>query len=221
MDPAMFRQTLPVAIVFVVSLSVLTLARIPLAGSLSVVLALGAMALVLRRDGDGAASVGLARPQRPWRLPAIGLGAALLGYAAAIAAMLLATRGFGWPPSDHGRFAAVAGDPAKLAGYLAVAWTTAAFGEEVLFRGFLQSRLRAMFGATLGAGALAVLVQAAVFGLAHAYQGPTGMLVTATLGAVFGALMLRLRNVWPLVLAHGLVDTASLVAVYARALPTG
>lgn len=217
----MFRQVLIVAAVFLVASLGLPALGVPLAGPLAVLLALGAAAWVLRADGEGWKAVGLGRPARPWRLPWIALGCALAGYAAAIAATIVATRGFGWPPMDHARFAAIAGNLPVLLGFLAIAWTTAAFGEEVLFRGFLQSRLQALSGGGKGAGVLAASVQALLFGLAHAYQGPTGMLVTGTLGLVFGLLMLRLRSLWPLVLAHGLVDTLSLVAVYARAMPTG
>jgi membrane protease YdiL (CAAX protease family) len=58
-----------------------------------------------------------------------------------------------------------------------------------------------------------------VFGLAHAYQGATGILVTGVLGLVFGLLYLRSKSLWPLVIAHGLIDTLSLVALYAGKLP--
>jgi membrane protease YdiL (CAAX protease family) len=92
-------------------------------------------------------------------------------------------------------------------------------GEELLFRGFLQGRLEALLGARRGAGFLAALLQALAFGLAHAYQGPTGILVTGCLGLLFGLLYLRTKSLWPLVVAHGLIDTVSLLALYAGALP--
>ncbi|WP_174754922.1 CPBP family glutamic-type intramembrane protease [Arenimonas daejeonensis] len=47
----------------------------------------------------------------------------------------------------------------------------------------------------------------------------TGIVVTGCIGLVFGLLYLRLRSLWPLVIAHGLVDTIGLVALYAGLMP--
>ena len=69
------------------------------------------------------------------------------------------------------------------------------------------------------AAVLAALAQAVLFGLGHAYQGATGILVSGAIGLAFGLLMLRFRTVWPLVIAHGLIDTVSMLALYAGARP--
>lgn len=145
----------------------------------------------------------------------MALGCAILGYAAAAIGTLVAIRVFGWAPVQSGQVGAVAGNLPMLLGMLAIAWSTAAFGEEVLFRGFLLGRLRALLGGGLGVGVVAAFVQALLFGLAHAYQGPTGILVTGLIGLVFGLLYLRMRSLWPLVIAHGLIDTVGLLALYA------
>ena len=76
--------------------------------------------------------------------------------------------------------------------------------------------LRTWFGGRRGAGLAAAFAQAVLFGLAHAYQGPTGILVTGSVGLAFGLLYLRLRTLWALVIAHGLIDTIGLVALYLR-----
>lgn len=101
----------------------------------------------------------------------------------------------------------------------AIRWTTAAFGQEVRFRGCLQRRLHAIFGAPWRAGLLAAVVQARLFGLGHADQGATGIHVTGRLGLAFGLCALRLRSIWPLVVAHGLIDTVSMTALYFGATP--
>ena len=64
---------------------------------------------------------------------------------------------------------------------------------------------------------LAVVAQAVLFGLAHYRQGPTGILLTATIGLVFGAVYARTRSLWPLIVAHIAMDTVSLVGLYAGA----
>ncbi|MCI0568558.1 MAG: CPBP family intramembrane metalloprotease, partial [Acidobacteria bacterium] len=99
------------------------------------------------------------------------------------------------------------GNPPALAGALVVAWGSAALGEEILFRGHVMTRLAEAMGGGRSAWASALFIQAALFGLSHAYQGMSGMVVTAAAGLVLGAgFMLARRNVWPAVLAHGLTD---------------
>ena len=215
----MFRQLLIVATVFLATRLGLGLAGLPLAGPVAVTLAALAAVVCVRRGGEGWAALGLAPPARPLRTLWAGPAYAVAGYAAAIAATLVATQVLGWPPMQSGKLGGVQGHLPALLGMLAIAWTTAALGEELLFRGFLQGRLQALLGGRRGAGLLAVLAQATLFGLAHAYQGATGILVTGVLGLVFGLLYLRAKSLWPLVIAHGLIDTLSLLALYAGRLP--
>jgi len=95
-----------------------------------------------------------------------------------------------------------------------VAWGSAAFGEELLWRGFFidrLSRLRGLSGRTM----MIVVVQAMVFALPHAYQGIGGVVVTGAVGLFLGWLRMRNNgNLWLLVIAHGLVDTIMLTAGY-------
>lgn len=81
--------------------------------------------------------------------------------------------------------------------------------EEILFRGFILSRLRALFGSTVAA----VIASSIVFGLLHGYQGAIGVVQTTTVGLVLATLAARFRTIWPAILAHGLFDAISLVAV--------
>ena len=208
-------------------------AGIAYAGPFAVAAGVVAMGVALRGRADGWASVGLVWPfggrvaayAAPTKSGGVGrfvlasLGCLLAGWTGAAVGTVLATRGFGWAPIDTARFAGIAGNPGMLLGMLAISWTTAAFGEEVLFRGFLQSRLRALLGDVRFAGLLAAVGQAVVFGLAHFYQGPTGIVVTGCVGLAFGLCRLRLKSVWPLVVAHGLIDTVAMVAMYLGAKP--
>lgn len=97
---------------------------------------------------------------------------------------------------------------------VAVAWLGAGFGEEVLWRGFLMDRLSRLPGVG-GSMTVALLVQAAIFGLAHFYQGWGGVLITGTVGLLMGWIRLRAGGaIWAAVLAHAAVDTTMLSLAY-------
>jgi membrane protease YdiL (CAAX protease family) len=94
---------------------------------------------------------------------------------------------------------------------------TAGLCEEWLYRGFFLAVLSALAG---GLPTIAlVLLAAAAFGLAHAYQGPVGMLTTGVLGGVLAALYLQTGSLLLPVLLHAAIDLRFLL-VPARALPT-
>ena len=59
---------------------------------------------------------------------------------------------------------------------------------------------------------LVIFFSAIIFGLAHSYQGAAGILKTGAIGLVFGLAYLAVgRNLWPLILAHGLIDTIDFI----------
>lgn len=79
---------------------------------------------------------------------------------------------------------------------------TAGFCEELAFRGYLQRQLHALSGNI----AIAVLVQALVFGFAHAYQGWKQVLIISVLGVLYGALAAWRRHLGANVIAHAWSD---------------
>jgi membrane protease YdiL (CAAX protease family) len=81
--------------------------------------------------------------------------------------------------------------------------------EEFIFRGFLFLRLTKLFGGSTVAITAALLLQAGLFGLSHAYQHLYGILLTTSLGIFFGLVYLVLRrNLWVIVVGHGLYNAA-------------
>ena len=86
----------------------------------------------------------------------------------------------------------------------------------MFFRGFLVTRGAALFHGLPFGPAFAVLVAAILFGLGHFYyQGLRGLVMTAAIGVAFGAAFLLMkRNLWPIVLVHGLIDTINFTALY-------
>ena len=91
-----------------------------------------------------------------------------------------------------------------------IVWGSAGFGEELVARGFILDRFTRVFGAPM-----AIVAQAVLFGLAHSYQGITGMVHVFVLAFVFGVVYVKCgRNLWPVIMAHGLMDTLGITAIY-------
>ena len=93
---------------------------------------------------------------------------------------------------------------------------TAGVCEEWLYRGFFLAVVAAVAGGP--PGWVLVLVAAVAFGLAHAYQGVGGVVLTGTLGGVLAALYLSTGSLLLPVLLHAVVDLRFLL-VPAHALP--
>jgi len=120
------------------------------------------------------------------------------------------------PPQDLNRFDYLNGNLPNLVIQLVNIWITAAFLEEFMFRGYLMNRLIDLQGKeTKIAWVIAIVGQAAIFGLVHSQQGPGGMFKVGAIGLVFGLSYLAVgRNLWPLILAHGLLDSIDMVRHY-------
>jgi len=98
--------------------------------------------------------------------------------------------------------------PLSVLGWIGVGWIQGGFSEELLYRGFLLTRLEMLFGKRPWSTILAVLLLVAFFGLGHAYQGATGMVLTAISSLVFwGVYFLSKRNLWASIVSHGFWDT--------------
>jgi uncharacterized protein len=82
---------------------------------------------------------------------------------------------------------------------------TAGFVEELIFRGYLQRQ----FFAWTGRVELAVVLQAAVFGAAHLYQGWQGAVTITVYGAFFGILAAWRKSLRPGMMQHAAQDTFS------------
>jgi membrane protease YdiL (CAAX protease family) len=83
---------------------------------------------------------------------------------------------------------------------------TAAFCEEFLFRGYLLMQLNYWFHSVSWAWVLCSVA----FGLAHFYQGWSGMTRAGLLGALLAYPVVRLGNLYPSILAHWLIDAVVL-----------
>jgi len=104
--------------------------------------------------------------------------------------------------------------PMLIAALLAV-FIASSFGEEVIYRGFLITRISEMGGNNKTWIRLAVLISSIVFGLIHFEWGPMGMVQTGFMGLAFGvAFLLTKRNLWTLIMAHFYMDAILMVQMY-------
>lgn len=191
------------------------------AGSLAMWCGILVSTWLLRRRSKSWRELGLAWPTgfKAWRST---LGWALLAVVSVGAAMGLviepvtAALGLETPASAADRFQPLIGHPIRFAVYLVVViWIGAALGEELQMRGFVLNRLADLFGrGKLGWG-LAITVHAVIFGALHAYQGLHGVIATGVIGAVLALVYLASgRRLAPVVLAHGVINTIILTALY-------
>ncbi len=61
--------------------------------------------------------------------------------------------------------------------------------------------------------ALILLLSAAMFGLAHLYQGPAGMAGNFIEGIVWGLYFLGCGRIWPMIISHALLDSVQIISV--------
>jgi membrane protease YdiL (CAAX protease family) len=177
--------------------------------------------LATRLRGDRFVTLGIARPTSWKRTILLALaGTVVLFVVGGLLQALVLPLFLDQTAADTSRFDAIRGNPLELVRVLLVVWVTAAFGEEVVYRGFLIPRLARLFGDGRHAGAIAVVVGAVGFGFLHLYQGAAGVILTGWTGIVLGALyLLADRNIWAAVFAHGLTHLVSFSLLAAGALP--
>lgn len=173
----------------------------------------GWLSLWLR--GLGWRSVGLAVPAAWGRVLLVGV---LTGvgyqYASLYAVEPLIARATGELP-DVSMFAPLVGNVQFLLLSLLVAWTLAAFGEELVFRGYLMNRIADLAGRGGAGWALGLALTSILFGVVHLYQGASGVIATGLSGLVFGASYLASgRNLWAPIIAHGVYDTVGFALIF-------
>jgi membrane protease YdiL (CAAX protease family) len=115
---------------------------------------------------------------------------------------------------DLRTFENLKGNLGNLLFFLILTWTLAAFGEEIVYRGYLQKRIYDMFENPRIAIFSGIAISSLLFGLAHTEQGLIGVTIT-TLDAIFFSLLkIKYDNMWAPILAHGFSNTIGLTAFF-------
>jgi membrane protease YdiL (CAAX protease family) len=181
-------------------------------------LLLGWISLRVRKLGWRA--VGLTR-YRTWPMTiAIGLvlGALLETFQILVTQPILA-RLFGRQP-DLELFRMLTGNIKMTLLFIALSWTLAAFGEEMVWRGYAMNRVADVGGRTSRAWIASLVLVSAVFGLAHGYQGLTGWMEEGFAGLALGLMYLRTGNNLAVpIVAHGVCNTMDMVLIFSGKFP--
>jgi len=98
---------------------------------------------------------------------------------------------------------------------LMVGWVVGGFIEEILFRGFLITRLLRLFTNTNTGNWFAIVLTSTVFGFSHLYQGWSGVISTGLIAALFGIIFIKNNKIlWYSILTHGFVNVVGLTLIY-------
>ena len=189
----------------------------PYSGPASLIMTLILLTIYMHRRGEKWSSMGL-RVLPGAKAKLLLLPQAFLIFVAVLTTIVLLTKGLESiglhfmsekPEGEIERWGDIEGNLRQYLILIALSWISAGFGEEMFFRGFVITRLQTALDGTRLASALAVLLAALLFGYVHFYyQGLTGLVNATAIGLIFGTFfLLYKRNLWPLVLAHGFINS--------------
>ncbi|MBI2677893.1 MAG: CPBP family intramembrane metalloprotease [Candidatus Koribacter versatilis] len=163
---------------------------------------------------DGLKNVGLARPAS-WKVT-IGIALAAAAVRIGVGEVVERVSARFWPAINAPAGSeAIHADWKQALLWLGLIWTFAAFGEEISYRGYLLTRAADLGKRTTLAYWAAVIATSILFGYGHYYKGPAGVLDSGIAGLILGAAyMLNRKNLWTCILAHGLIDTFGVLALF-------
>jgi len=126
----------------------------------------------------------------------------------------LLTRLLGKPP-DLSNFAAVRGNLKFALVMIGLIWIFAAFGEELVYRGYMMNRIADLGRGTRTAWIVSLCLISALFGLSHYQQGITGIVEEGSDGLILGLMYLASgRNLAIPIVAHGVCDTIDIALLF-------
>ncbi len=143
---------------------------------------------------------------RRWRDFWRDVGIALLFWIVVVGMLLVLSHELQFSGMEAAKF--LLPETAKEAVVFVILSCTAGFCEEVIFRGYLQRQFTAWTGNVVAG----IVLQSAVFGGAHLYQGLKGVVVITVYGAMFGVLASMVKNLRPGIMQHCAQDSMSGIA---------
>jgi uncharacterized protein len=155
--------------------------------------------------------IGYVRPKSWTRTLAIGI---VFGVAFKFAMKAIVMPLLGAPPINEA-YHFLAGNTAALPWMLYVIIVGAGFGEETVFRGWMFERFGKLFGPSVWAKILIVLMTSVWFALAHySVQGVPGVEQAMVTGLVFGTIFAVTGQLPMLMVAHVAFDLTALAMIY-------
>ncbi|MBD80650.1 MAG: hypothetical protein CL840_17175 [Crocinitomicaceae bacterium] len=117
--------------------------------------------------------------------------------------------------SDLSSFDNLKGNLANYIVFSLFMWVIAAFGEEMLYRGYMVKRIAIILGNKQWGWIAAITISSIIFGIAHKYQGPAGMVGTGVIGFLTGLIFLRNKNnLLVCMFTHGFYDMIGITLLY-------
>jgi hypothetical protein len=118
-------------------------------------------------------------------------------------------------PADMSKYDYLHGNLGRTLLALVSVYFVSSFAEEVIYRGFLITRIRELFEYRRLGTVCAVVLSALIFGLVHSDWGLAGMVQASCMGIALGASYLIVqRNLWVTILAHVYMDTILILQMY-------
>jgi membrane protease YdiL (CAAX protease family) len=156
-------------------------------------------------------AIGYVRPESWLRTVAIGMALGVV-FKLLMKAILMPLLG---APPINPAYHYLVGNTAALPGMLLAVIVVAGWGEETVFRGFLFERLGKLFGSSVWAMTIIVLLTSAWFGLAHyPEQGLAGVQQATVVGLVFGTIFAITGRIFMLMVAHAAFDVTAVALIY-------
>jgi len=164
--------------------------------------AIAAVVITFAR-GRNFSDLGFMRPKR-WGITALQVAAILITFIAAqnlvpqIISIFIEI-----PDPDMSRYESISGNLGLAIAMAFLFPITASIPEEIIYRGFLMDRISSIFSQKKGVSIIAVFTQGIIFSLVHFQWGIGGMILTLSMGIIWGvAYLLCGRNLWVVILAH-------------------
>lgn len=217
LNRAAARNDVLAAMLFIVSVNVVIYqVTWVYAGPITAFLAILFMTLLNRRRKVTWRDLGLRRPRRIWvtllQAAVTFAGSGLVVFAAG----QVSGQFFEQLDTLDTRFGDMEGNLPLYLWWVSIGWVVGGFFEEMMFRGFLLTRIEKIVGARWPATAVAILSQAAFFAVLHYYyQGAYGALQMFGLATFLGVCYILFgRNLWPLILSHGTMNSLGFLGNY-------
>jgi len=174
----------------------------------------------IRLRGIGWQGVGLLKPS-DWKkvlLLSVSIGMVYLLYNAYFLEPLFIKISGDLP--DLNSLKSLMGNIEDLIMLILGSWIFGAFGEEIIYRGYLLNLLARTLGQKPVSWILAVIISSIFYGFAHSGDDLSVKLMSMIHGLVFASLYFYTeRNLWCPILAHGIHDTFKYSMVYLNIYP--
>lgn len=117
--------------------------------------------------------------------------------------------------ADLSSYDSIVGNKSMLFLLLAISWTTAGLGEELIYRSFFLWQIVAFFEDSKGKWIIDLTLSSILFGMLHFPQGTAGIISTGIAGFIIGLVYLKTnRNIWAAYFTHAIANTIAVLIIY-------